>query len=83
MLQFLFCVVRVLQASSFVTHLSILAQTWCAIVGTTPCDLKLEGADKLLKTLDGGLDGTYAVWSCENGRPLYKREKSPVGRESS
>lgn len=48
--------------------------------GTKPCDLKLEGADKLLKNLAGGLDGTYAVWSCENGRPLYKRESSPVGR---
>lgn len=49
--------------------------------GTRPCDLKLEGADKLLENLAGGLDGTYAVWSCENGRPLYKRKDSPVGQD--
>ncbi len=49
--------------------------------GTKPCDLKIEGADKLLRNLSGGLDGVYAVWSCENGRPLYKRQQSPPGRK--
>ena len=49
--------------------------------GTKPCDLKIEGADKLLRNLSGGLDGVYAVWSCENGRPLYKRQQSPQGRK--
>ena len=43
--------------------------------------MKIEGADKVLTALAGGIDGTYTVWSCENGRPLYKREKSPLGRE--
>ena len=42
--------------------------------------MKLEGADKLLKGVPGGLDGTYAVASCENGRPLYKRQGSAAGR---
>jgi len=50
-------------------------------IGTKPCDVKIEGADKLLRNLTGGLDGVYAVWSCENGRPLYKRQQSPPGRE--
>lgn len=48
--------------------------------GTRPCDVKLEGADKLLKGTPGGLDGVYAVASCENGRPLYKRQGSAAGR---
>ena len=42
--------------------------------------MKLEGADKLLKGVAGGLDGVYAVASCENGRPLYKRQGSAPGR---
>ena len=59
---------------------SIIMKALNRLAGTRPCDLKLEGADKLLENLAGGLDGTYAVWSCENGRPLYKRKDSPVGR---
>ena len=58
-----------------------LRQVLALLAGTKPCDLSLQGADKLLKNLPGGLDGTYAVWSCENGRPLYKRQDSPAGRE--
>lgn len=49
--------------------------------GTAPCDLKLEGADKLLKGLQGGLDGTYQVSSCQNGLPLYKRKDSKPQEE--
>lgn len=45
--------------------------------GTQPCNLKLEGADALLTGLSGGVDGKYEVWSCENGRPMYKRAASP------
>jgi len=48
--------------------------------GSRPCDVKMEGADKLLKDVPGGLDGVYAVASCENGRPLFKRQGSPAGR---
>jgi iron-regulated transporter 1 len=44
---------------------------------TQPCNLKLEGADALLEGLSGGVDGKYEVWSCENGRPMYKRANSP------
>ena len=40
------------------------------------CDLKLEGADAVLKGLSGGLDGLYVVSSCESGLPLYKRKDS-------
>ncbi|KAK9824591.1 hypothetical protein WJX72_011552 [[Myrmecia] bisecta] len=49
--------------------------------GTTPCDLKLEGADKEMTTGNGGLDGVYKVHSCENGRPLYKRDGSPSNED--
>lgn len=28
--------------------------------------------------INGGVDGVYKVFSCENGRPLYKRENSPA-----
>jgi hypothetical protein len=55
------------------------AASWFG-AATKPCDIKIEGADKVAKKLAGGLDGTYALWSCENGRPLYKREQSPAGR---
>lgn len=62
-------------------RLRSLRQVLAVPAGTKPCDVSLQGADKLVKNLPGGLDGTYAVWSCENGRPLYKRQDSPAGRE--
>ena len=40
------------------------------------CDLKLEGADSVLKGMQGGLDGLYEVASCESGLPTYKRKDS-------
>ena len=47
------------------------------LAGTVPaCDLKLEGADKVLKGMAGGLDGLYEVNSCESGLPTYKRKDS-------
>ena len=50
----------------------------------TACDLKIDGADKLLKAaLGGGLDGLYEVTSCQNGLPMYKRKDSrPNGMET-
>lgn len=46
---------------------------WAA--GTAPCDIKLTGVDSQLANLTGGMDGLYKLWSCEGGRPLYKREE--------
>lgn len=43
--------------------------------GTAPCDIKLTGVDSQLANLTGGMDGLYKLWSCEGGRPLYKREE--------
>ena len=44
------------------------------------CGLALSEANKHVPLLPGGLDGTYAVHSCENGRPSYLRKNSPPGR---
>ena len=47
------------------------------VAGSVPaCDLKLEGADSVLKGMQGGLDGLYEVSSCESGLPTYKRKDS-------
>jgi hypothetical protein len=29
--------------------------------------------------LKGGLDGTYTLESCHDGKPLYRRQSSPAG----
>lgn len=49
--------------------------------GTATCDLKLEGVDKQAAKLAGGIDGTYKLAGCQNGRGMYKREKSPKGED--
>eukprot|EP00884_Botryococcus_braunii_P016135 jgi/Botrbrau1/3204/Bobra.37_2s0034.1 len=49
--------------------------------GTKPCDVKVEGADKVLKDLPGGIDGVYEVTTCENGRPMYSRKTMKAGEE--
>ena len=47
------------------------------VAGSVPaCDLKLDGADSVLKGMQGGLDGLYEVSSCESGLPTYKRKDS-------
>lgn len=48
---------------------------------TAPCSLTLKGVDKHADLLKGGIDGTYKLTSCHNGRPLYVREKSPKGED--
>lgn len=48
---------------------------WGWAAGTAPCDMKLSGVDSQLANLTGGMDGLYKLWSCEGGRPLYKREE--------
>ena len=50
-----------------------ITMAWAA--GTAPCDIKLTGVDSQLANLTGGMDGLYKLWSCEGGRPLYKREE--------
>ncbi len=47
--------------------------------GVPACDLSIEGADKVLTLLKGGIDGVYKVTSCQHGRPLYVRQNSPAG----
>jgi len=48
--------------------------------GLQACDIKISGADKTLDKLDGGMDGTYAVIGCHDGRPLYQRKGSKPKR---
>jgi len=49
--------------------------------GTAPCAILLKGVDKHADLLKGGVDGTYKLTACHNGRPLYVREKSPKGED--
>lgn len=49
--------------------------------GTVTCDIKVSGVDKQADKLTGGLDGTYKMASCYNGKPMYKRNKSPAGED--
>lgn len=49
--------------------------------GTAPCAISIKGVDKKADLLTGGVDGTYKLTSCHNGRPLYVREKSPKGED--
>eukprot|EP01024_Parvocaulis_polyphysoides_P054505 TRINITY_DN5509_c0_g1_i5.p1 TRINITY_DN5509_c0_g1~~TRINITY_DN5509_c0_g1_i5.p1 ORF type:complete len:540 (+),score=98.13 TRINITY_DN5509_c0_g1_i5:153-1622(+) len=37
------------------------------------CDVKIEGADKHVKNLEGGIDGVYQLAGCHNNRPKYVR----------
>ncbi|MEW5306342.1 MAG: hypothetical protein WDW36_008811 [Sanguina aurantia] len=46
---------------------------------TASCDIKIMGVNKQADKLSGGLDGIYTLSACYNGKPLYKREQSPVG----
>ncbi len=43
------------------------------------CDVQLQGADAHVRGLPGGLDGIYAVSTCEGGRPAFLRKRSPPG----
>ena len=43
------------------------------LAGTKPCDLQIQGVDKVAPLLPGGMDGAYKLVTCANGRPLYKR----------
>lgn len=49
--------------------------------GTASCPIKISKVDKQADKLSGGLDGTYDLTSCYNGKPMYKRRKSPEGQE--
>ena len=50
---------------------------YCLPTGTKPCNLRFSGADVLMNTINGGIDGIYEAKACENGRPLYMRQGSP------
>ena len=49
--------------------------------GTASCDIKISGANKQADKLTGGLDGAYKLVSCYNGKPMYRRNKSPAGED--
>ncbi len=49
--------------------------------GTASCDIKISGADKQADKLKGGLNGVYKLASCYNGKPMYRRQKSPEGHD--
>eukprot|EP01026_Neomeris_dumetosa_P022524 TRINITY_DN1939_c0_g1_i12.p3 TRINITY_DN1939_c0_g1~~TRINITY_DN1939_c0_g1_i12.p3 ORF type:complete len:172 (-),score=14.61 TRINITY_DN1939_c0_g1_i12:619-1134(-) len=44
------------------------------------CDYNIQGGDKYLQDLDGGIDGVYSVVGCHNNKPKYIRFK-PKGYE--
>ena len=41
----------------------------------------MSGVDKQADKLTGGVDGVYSLVSCYNGKPLYRRQKSPAGED--
>jgi hypothetical protein len=50
--------------------------------GTASCDLKITGVNKQADKLTGGIDGTYKLSSCYNGKAMYSRTKpSPDGED--
>ena len=50
--------------------------------GTASCDLKISGVNKQADKLTGGIDGTYKLSSCYNGKAMYSRTKpSPDGED--
>lgn len=46
--------------------------------GTDSCDLVIVGADNAADRLEGGLDGTYKLVSCYDGKPMYRRVTEPL-----
>jgi iron-regulated transporter 1 len=46
-----------------------------------PCAISIAGVDKHADLLRGGIDGTYTLRACHNGRPLYVRDPSPPGED--
>lgn len=64
----------ILQDFAVIQDCQIAADGSATFNGTRPCDLQIQGVDKLAPGLSGGMDGVYKVVTCENGRPLYKRD---------
>ncbi|GIL47338.1 hypothetical protein Vafri_4183, partial [Volvox africanus] len=51
--------------------------------GTEPCHLRVQGADGHADLLTGGLDGTYLLAGCFEGKPIYIRSRysGPPGED--
>lgn len=49
-------------------------------LGLDACDLKISGGDEVMSNESGGIDGTYEVVGCHDGKPMYKRAGSGKGR---
>jgi iron-regulated transporter 1 len=64
----------------FATLPDLIAALLCVAPAAT-CDIKIEGVDKQADLLPGGLDGVYKLFACHDGRPAYKRQKSPAGED--
>lgn len=47
------------------------------------CDIQITGGNKLVPLMPGGIDGIYKLHTCENGRPAFKRQRSPPGGEAA
>jgi len=45
------------------------------LLGMETCDLKITGGDSVMSKESGGIDGTYEVAGCHDGKPMYKRSK--------
>ncbi|GLI61755.1 hypothetical protein VaNZ11_004221, partial [Volvox africanus] len=48
---------------------------------TASCDIKVAGVDKQADKPNDGLDSVYKLTSCYDGKPMYKRQSSPVGED--
>lgn len=71
-------------SSNVYSCLHILSSPVLTVLHRSPtdhsaCDLSVEGADKVLTLLPGGIDGVYKFVSCQYGRPMYLRQNSPAG----
>uniref|UniRef100_A0A7S1X5Y7 Uncharacterized protein n=1 Tax=Tetraselmis chuii TaxID=63592 RepID=A0A7S1X5Y7_9CHLO len=53
--------------------------SWVTVNGTQACDVTVKGADEFIDKLNSGVDGAYALFSCFNGHPMYRRQDSPDG----
>lgn len=64
----------ILQDLAVVKDCQIAADGSPTFNGSRPCDIQIQGVDKSAPGLAGGMDGVYKVLTCENGRPMYKRD---------
>lgn len=71
----------ILQNLAVTTDCQVAANGSATFNGTRPCDVQVRGVDAAAPNLVGGMDGIYKLSTCENGRPLYKRDTTDKAAE--